>query len=147
MANAEAEQLRRRRLELGERLAAELDLHALGRRHDSTDLVTDEHRLVERRVRRHLELGVRDPAPSTPSDAICRSLPGAYGLSSDCTPSILATSAKNGSITARTPGSSTPLFASNTMLPTWPAPCPPNWSSKISMPRLLSTSGSVKSER
>ena len=36
---------------------------------------------------------------STPSDAICRSLPGVYGLSSDCTPSILATSAKNGSIT------------------------------------------------
>ena len=84
---------------------------------------------------------------STPSDAICRSLPGVYGLASDCTPSISATSAKNGSITARTSGSSTPLSASNTMLPTWPAPCPPNWSSKMSMPRLLSTSGSVKSER
>ena len=38
------------------------------------------------------------------------------------------------------------LSASNTMLPTWPAPWPPNSSSRMSMPRLLSTSGSVKSE-
>ena len=48
---------------------------------------------------------------------------------------------------ARTSGSSTPASASNTMLPPWPAPMPPKWSSRMSMPRLLSTSGSVNSER
>ena len=33
----------------------------VGRRHRGTDVVTDRHRLFERRVRRRLELGVRDP--------------------------------------------------------------------------------------
>ena len=77
--------------------------HALEPKTASTARISSpiEHRLFERHESDGAcELGVRGSGPtSTPSDAICRSLPGVYGLASDCTPSILATSAKNGSIT------------------------------------------------
>src|SRR3954447_6720319 len=48
---------------------------------------------------------------------------------------------------ARTSGSSTPCCASNTMVPPWPAPTPAKDSFRMSVPRRLSTSGRVNSER
>ena len=50
-------------------------------------------------------------------------------------------------ISARTVGSSTPSSAWNTTEPPQPAPKPPKFSSRMSLPRLDSTSGSSNSER
>ena len=61
IANPMPERLRRRHLELGEGLPTQLDPQPVDLGHRRPNVVTDRHRLLERGVRRRLELGVGDP--------------------------------------------------------------------------------------